>query len=135
MGLTYLLDTNTCIDLIRGRSVRVLGRLKSLAPDDVAVSTITVSELEYGAHKSANPSRNRAALEKFLLPLEILSYDEAAAAAYGKLRAYLEALGTPIGPMDTLIAAHARSLELILVSNNTKEFKRVPDLCLVDWTV
>jgi tRNA(fMet)-specific endonuclease VapC len=90
--------------------------------------------LEFGAAKSLHPQRNRAALEQFLLPLEILDYQAAASVHYGDIRARLEKAGTPIGPLDTLIAAHARSLNAALVTNNVGEFRRVPGLKVVDWT-
>lgn len=134
MGLTHLLDTNICIAVIRQRSPRVLTRLQRMSPGSVGVSTITVSELECGAAKSSNPQRNRAALEQFLLPLEILDYDSSAAFQYGEIRARLEKAGTPIGPLDTLIAAHAKSLNTMLVTNNLSEFRRVAGLKVEDWT-
>jgi tRNA(fMet)-specific endonuclease VapC len=134
MGLTHCLDTNICVAVIRLRSHRVLDRLQTMAPGSVGVSIITVSELEFGAAKSQNPQRNRLALEQFLLPLEILGYDSSAATHYGDVRARLEKAGTPIGPLDTLIAAHARSLNVALVTNNVSEFRRVPGLKVEDWT-
>lgn len=134
MGLTHLLDTNICVAVIRLRSNRVLARLQKMTPGSLGVSVITVSELEFGAAKSQNPQRNRLALEQFLLPLEILEYDSAAAIHYGNVRAQLENAGTPIGPLDTLIAAHARSLNAALVTNNLSEFRRVPGLLVEDWT-
>lgn len=134
MGLTHLLDTNICVAIIRVRSARALARLRQMTPGEVGVSMITVSELQFGAAKSQNPQRNRTALEQFLLPLEILEYDLAAATHYGAVRAHLENTGVPIGPLDTLIAAHARSLNATLVTNNTSEFCRVPGLKIEDWT-
>lgn len=134
MGLTHLLDTNICVVVIRMRSPRALARLQTMTPGSVGVSIITVSELQFGAAKSQNPQRNRQALEQFLLPLEILDYDSAAAAHYGDVRAALEKAGTPIGPLDTLIAAHARSLNVAVVTNNLSEFRRVPGLKVEDWT-
>ena len=134
MGLTHLLDTNICVAVIRLRSPRVLARLQTMTPGSVGVSIITVSELQFGAAKSQNPQRNRQALEQFLLPLEILDYDSAAATFYGDVRARLEKIGTPIGPLDTLIAAHARSLNTVLVTNNLSEFRRVSGLKVEDWT-
>jgi tRNA(fMet)-specific endonuclease VapC len=133
MGLTHLLDTNICVAIIRMRSPRALARLQTMTPGSVGVSIITVSELQFGASKSQNPQRNRSALEQFLLPLEILDYNSAAATAYGEVRARLEKVGTPIGPLDTLIAAHARSLNVALVTNNISEFQRVPGLKVEDW--
>jgi tRNA(fMet)-specific endonuclease VapC len=134
MGLTHLLDTNICVAVIRQRAPRTLARLQRMTPGSVGVSIITVSELECGAAKSLHPSRNRAALEQFLLPLEILNYGAVAAFYYGEVRARLEKAGTPIGPLDTLIAAHAKSLNVTLVTNNLGEFRRVSGLKTEDWT-
>jgi tRNA(fMet)-specific endonuclease VapC len=134
MGLTHLLDTNICVAVIRQRAPRILARLQRMTPGSVGVSIITVSELECGAAKSLHPSRNRAALEQFLLPLEILNYGATAAFHYGEIRARLEKAGTPIGPLDTLIAAHAKSLNVTLVTNNLAEFRRVAGLKVEDWT-
>lgn len=100
---------------------------------EVAVSSITVAELEYGADKSSRPEQNRNALLAFLSPLEILAFDEMAVLHYGEIRAYLEKTGKIIGAMDVLIAAYARSISLTLVTNNTKEFSRVPNLRLENW--
>jgi tRNA(fMet)-specific endonuclease VapC len=133
MGLTHLLDTNICVAIIRRRAPEVLAGLQQMVPGSVGVSIITVAELEFGAAKSLHPQRNRDALEQFLLPLEILDYDSAAAQHYGDLRLQLENAGTPIGPLDTLIAAQARSLNATLVTNNLDEFRRVPGLEVVDW--
>ena len=134
MGLTHLLDTNICVAVIRQRSPRVLARLQRMTPGSVGVSMVTVLELQFGAAKSLHPRRNRAALEQFLLPLEILDYGAAAAFQYGEVRARLEKAGTPIGPLDTLIAAHAKSLNTTLVTNNLAEFRRVAGLRVEDWT-
>src|ERR1039457_764705 len=118
MGLTHLLDTNICVAVIRQHSPRVLTKLQRMTPGSVGVSIITVSELQFAAAKSLHPQRNRAALEQFLLPLEILDCGASAAFHYGEVRARLEKAGTPIGPLDTLIAAHAKSLNVTLVTNN-----------------
>ena len=134
MGLTHLLDTNICVAVIRQRAPRILAKLQRMTPGSVGVSIITVSELECGAAKSLHPQRNRAALEQFLLPLEILNYGATAAFHYGEIRARLEKAGTPIGPLDTLIAAHAKSLNVTLVTNNLGEFRRVAGLKVEDWT-
>lgn len=99
----------------------------------VLEANITVSELRYGVEKSTRPQQNRAALEQFLLPLEVMGFGEEATKHYGCIRATLESRGTPIGPLDTLIAAHALSLGATLVTN-TREFERVPDLRMEDWT-
>jgi len=92
-----------------------------------------LSELEYGAAKSARPAQNKICLLEFLAPLEIISYDDVAAQEYGKIRTYLEQQGTPIGSMDMLIAAHALSLDCTLVTNNEREFSRVPSLKIENW--
>ena len=102
--------------------------------DSVCISTITLAELQYGVRKSAQPEKNQLALSQFLIPLEIVGFDLKAAVEYGEIRATLEKDGTPIGPLDTLIAAHAKSLNLILVTNNEKEFKRVAGLEVENWT-
>lgn len=100
---------------------------------DIGLSTITVSELEYGVSKSKNRRLNELRVEEFLSPLEILPYDEIAAGIYGNIRFQLEKCGVPIGPLDLLIAAHALSKNLILVTNNEKEFKRVENLEIENW--
>jgi tRNA(fMet)-specific endonuclease VapC len=129
-----MLDTNACIGLIRNRTPRLLDRLKEQSIDDVCVSSITVAELEHGVAKSNHPSQNREALDRFLVPLNIAAFDHEDGQAYGRVRAHLEARGTPIGSLDTLIAAHALSLGLTLVTNNTREFSRVPGLVVEDWS-
>lgn len=131
--MKYLLDTNICIGMIRQKPLKLLERLVQLVPGEVGVSTITVSELAYGAQKSDLPEKNLTALEKLLLPLEIVVYDYNASIAYGKVRAHLEKLGQPIGPMDMLIGSHALSLDVVLVTNNMREFERIPGLKLEDW--
>jgi tRNA(fMet)-specific endonuclease VapC len=132
--MEYLLDTNICIYIIKKRPASVLKKFESLSPGDVAISSITLAELYYGIMKSSNPRKNQEALDKFLIPLEILEFDYAATIEYGKIRADLEKKGTPIGPLDTLIASHAKSLNLALVTNNEKEFERIPDLKIKNWT-
>ena len=129
----YLLDTNICIYIIKKHPIKVLNRLRQQSVGEVAVSSITLAELEYGADKSSRPEQNRNALLSFLSPLEILAFDEMAALHYGEIRAYLEKTGKIIGAMDMLIAAHARSISLTLVTNNTKEFSRIPNLNLENW--
>jgi tRNA(fMet)-specific endonuclease VapC len=128
------LDTNVCIWLIRQRPVRVVDRLREASPEGVAISAITLAELEFGAARSSEPQRAWAALERFAAPFEVLPFGASATRAYGRLRAYLQQRGTPIGPMDLLIAAHAVSLGLTLVTNNLREFSRVPGLHAEDWT-
>lgn len=132
--MTHLLDTNVCIDVIRSRQLNLVQRIASYAVDALAISAITVSELQYGVAKSKNPEANRIALLEFLVPFAVISYDEAAAGSYGAIRAHPEHQGTPIGPMDILIAAHALSRGLVLVTNNEKVFRRVPGLAVENWT-
>ena len=131
--MKYLLDTKICIALIRQRPAGLLQRLTALEPGEVGLSSITLAELIYGAAKSSQTEQNLAALEQFLLPLELVNFDESAATAYGQIRDGLEREGKVIGSMDMLIAAHALSLNTILVTNNTKEFGRVSGLLLEDW--
>lgn len=131
--MKYMLDTNVCVELIRKQPTKLVDHLNQLRAGDVGVSAITVSELQHGVHKSKNPEQNIAALEQFLLPLLVAEYDYDAASVYGQVRAYLERVGSPIGSMDLLIAAHALSLNAILVTNNVREFARVPDLQVEDW--
>lgn len=131
--MRFMLDTNICIFLIRKRSVKVLQEIRKHQPEDIAVSAITVAELEHGCEKSADPDRNRLALMEFLSPFTILAFDDTAALAYGSIRTDLEGKGTPIGSMDLLIAAHSKSRNLAVVTNNTREFERVEGLAVVDW--
>lgn len=131
--MRYLLDTNICIYIIRHHPPQVIDRLKACGIGDVAVSSITLAELEYGIAKSSRPEQNREALLSFITPLEIIPFDDHAALHYGEIRAGLERSGQGIGGMDTLIAAHARSIPLTLVTNNAREFERVPHLLVEDW--
>ena len=130
--MKYLLDTNICIYLINERPAGVLAKFKRHRIGDVGVSSVTVSELAYGVAKSGS-ARNRAALDAFLTPLTAIEYDTEAAFVYGELRSVLERKGTPIGPLDLLIAAHALSRQLVLVTNNEKEFRRVGKLKVENW--
>ena len=131
--MRYMLDTNTCIFLIKRKPAVVIDRLRTLQPSDVGISAVTLAELMFGVAKSARPEQNRDALSAFLAPLEIAEFGGDAAACYGALRAGLEKQGRPIGAMDMLIAAHALSLSVALVTNNTREFGRVPGLRVEDW--
>ena len=130
--MQFMLDTNICIYAIKHRPPEVLAALRRHEADGLGVSSITVAELFFGVAKSGS-LRNRLALQQFLEPLEIADFDRAAAAAYGPLRATLEAAGTPIGALDTQIAAHALALGVTLVSHNMREFARVPGLRLANW--
>ena len=128
-----MLDTNTCIYIIKKKPTDVLERFRQTRISQVGISSITLSELEYGVAKSSKPEQNQIALLQFLAPLEILSYGDDAAPQYGRLRAFLENQGTPIGSLDMLLAAHALSIGCILVTNNEKEFSRVPNLQINNW--
>ncbi|WP_036485330.1 type II toxin-antitoxin system VapC family toxin [Myxosarcina sp. GI1] len=131
--MKFLLDTNICIYIIKQKPLEVLQKFNAYDLGDIGISSITVAELEFGVQKSQFPEKNRQALTQFLLPLTVVDFDPAAAAMYGMVRAILEKQGTTIGSLDTLIAAHALSLELTLVTNNTREFSRVPNLKLENW--
>lgn len=128
----YLLDTNICIYIINRKPPEVFRHFDGLSVGEIAISSITGAELAHGVAKSGSP-RNQQALEKFLTPLDILPFDAQAMQHYGRLRAQLEKQGTPIGPLDTLIAAHALALGCTLVTNNLREFERVPGLSLENW--
>lgn len=128
----YLLDTNICIYIINRRPPGVFAHFEALRAGEVAISSITGSELHFGVARSGS-SRNLLALEKFLAPLVIAPFDATAMHHYGTLRHRLDAQGTPIGAMDMLIAAHALALNITLVTNNLREFSRVPGLKLENW--
>ena len=131
--MTYMLDTNICIYAIKNKPEQVLRRLKDNLPKGLCISAITLAELEHGVEKSVNPEKNQMALIQFLAILDILPFDDLAAAEYGNICAYLQKRGTPIGTMDMLIAGHARAEGLILVTNNVREFMRVPNLGIKNW--
>ncbi len=131
--MKYLLDTNICIYIIKNSPSSVIKKFQSLLIGDVGISSITLAELEYGVAKSAHKTKNQEALNSFILPLEILDFDADAASAYGRIRADLESTGKPIGSMDMMIAAHALSLNVILVTNNQSEFVRISNLQLENW--
>lgn len=131
--MKYILNTNICIYLIKKKPISVLNRLSKIKIKEVGISSITLSELEYGAAKSSNPDKNRVALIEFASFLEIYNYDAKAAREYGIIRADLERSGKTIGAMDMLIAAQAKCLKLALVTNNEKEFNRIPGLKIENW--
>jgi tRNA(fMet)-specific endonuclease VapC len=131
--MKYLLDTNICIYIIKRKPPKIFKKFESLKINDVAISSITLAELEYGVYKSTQPEKNMIALVKFLVPISILPYEDNAAKAFGIIRANLEPKGQSIGPYDLLIAAHAYSLGLILITNNIKEFKKIKELKLGNW--
>lgn len=127
-----LLDTNICIYIINMRPPEVLARFREYRLGEIGICSVVAAELAYGVAKSRS-ARNRSALEMFLAPLEVLPFDQAAVWAYGDLRASLEREGQPIGALDTMIAAHALSVDAPLVTHNTREFARVPGLRLENW--
>jgi tRNA(fMet)-specific endonuclease VapC len=129
----YLLDTNICIYIIKRKPESVLTKLSQIPLGQIGISSITIAELDYGARKSANPEKNISALNQFLIPFEIFNFDYNATIEYGIIRSSLEKKGTPIGPLDTLIAAHAKSLNYSLVTNNEREFQRVEGLEVENW--
>jgi tRNA(fMet)-specific endonuclease VapC len=133
--MRYLLDTNTLIYALnaRPRHQAILERLDREEPEDLFISAITLAELRYGAAKSRRREANLQKVQRVAQALNVSAFDDAAAAAYGGLRAELEGAGTPIGPLDTLIAAHALSLGMTLVTANTREFARVRALRLESW--
>ena len=132
--MTHLLDTNHCIFIIKNKFPQAWKKLARHPVGAIGISSVTASELWFGVEKSEQKEKNTRALVKFLLPLEIAPFEEEAAERYGKIRAVLEKAGTPIGSLDCLIAAHAVALGVVLVTNNTNEFQRVPGLQLEDWT-
>ncbi|AIS11310.1 type II toxin-antitoxin system tRNA(fMet)-specific endonuclease VapC [Pseudomonas sp. 22526] len=130
--LKYMLDTNICIFTIKNKPERVREAFNR-QHGRLCISSVTLMELIYGAEKSAAPERNLSVIEGFVARLEVLAYDYEAAIHSGQLRAELARAGTPIGPYDQLIAGHARSQGLVLVTNNVREFERVPGLRIEDW--
>jgi tRNA(fMet)-specific endonuclease VapC len=131
--MKLMLDTNICIYIIKQQPVAVLKRFLEYQIGDIGISSITLSELRYGVAKSTHQEKNTKALDEFITPLEVVSFGEEAAHVYGTIRATLEKAGTPIGSMDMLIAAHAVSLGIPLVTNNAREFVRIPALTILDW--
>ena len=131
--IRFMLDTNTCIYIIKQKPAKVIERFRQTEVSQIGISSITLSELQFGVAKSSRPEQNQIALTQFVAPLEIMAYDDGAAQYYGDLRAGLERAGAPIGAMDMLIAAHALSLDCILITNNQKEFARIPNLKIDNW--
>jgi tRNA(fMet)-specific endonuclease VapC len=132
--MKYLLDTNICIYLINEKPKKVLAKFEQYQIDEFGISSITHAELQYGVQKSRHKSTNQNALDEFLTPLTILPFQGIKLVVhYGEIRAFLESMGQTIGPLDMLIAAHALSLDLTIVSNNIKEFSRVPKLKCENW--
>ena len=131
--MKYLLDTNACVDFLNRRYRGVTERIQSASPDDLALSSVVVAELRYGADRSVKRAENHDRLDVLTTEIQCLDFDLAAARVYGRLRAALEAGGEPIGPYDMMIAAHALSQRLILVTDNEREFRRVEGLEIENW--
>ena len=133
--MTYMLDTNICIYAIKNKPERVLEKIKENLSKGICISAITLAELQHGVEKSMNPEKNSMALLQFLSILDVLPFDDLASVEYGKICAYLQKQGTPIGTMDMLISAHAKAENLIIVTNNVREFERVPNLKIENWAI
>jgi tRNA(fMet)-specific endonuclease VapC len=131
--MAYLLDTNACSDYFTARYPKVVARIQACSPDDLRLSVVVVAELRYGADHSSRRRAHHARIDALIEEIEVLDFDLRAAAMYGRVRARLEAGGTPIGPNDMLIAAHAMSRGLTVVTDNTREFKRVKGLKVESW--
>ena len=131
--MKIMLDTNICIYLIKKQPSSVLERFTTFPVGDIGISVVTLAELHYGVEKSRHQARNRTALDQFIAPLEVAEFDREASHVYGRLRAVLEETGTLVGGMDLLIAAHAVSLGARLVTNNVREFRRIPGLRVENW--
>ena len=128
-----MLDTNICIYTIKQKPIEVLNRFKQEIPDGLCISAITLAELKHGIEKSVKPERNELALAQLLAALTVIPFDDLAAVEYGKIYACLQKQCTPIDTMDMLIAASALSEGMTLVTNNTREFERIPELSLENW--
>lgn len=131
--MRLMLDTNICIALIKQKPANVVKKFNDYQVGDICISSVTLAELRYGVAKSQFQQKNQAALDNFMMPLEVAFFDEAVANMYGILRASLEQKGTPIGAMDLMIGAHALSKNLTILTNNVREFNRIPHLVVVDW--
>ena len=131
--MEYLLDTNICIYIIKKKPEEVRQRFLKIPMGQIGISSITLAELHYGVCKSMHPEKNLRALNQFLVSLEIYDFDFYSAIEYGEVKGDLDRKGLPIGPLDTLIAAHAKRLEFTLVTNNEKEFTRVVGLKVENW--
>ena len=133
--MIFMLDTNICIYLLNRRTCyeNILARIDGLAYQQVVISSLTLAELKYGIAKSVKKESNRTKLGYFLYQFECLPFDAEATSCYGDIRIQLESKGTPIGSLDTLIAAHALSLAATLVTNNVREFKCVDGLAIENW--
>ena len=131
--MKYLLDTDICIYIIKNRFVELINKLREVGIENVGISTITIAELEYGVANSNRPQESMARLYEFLVPFSIIDFNFDCARCYGKIRKHLKDQGQPIGPLDTLISAIAMAQGHTLVTNNVKEFSRIPDLKIENW--
>jgi len=131
--MKYMLDTNVCIDYMRGTDQGIKNRLLACKEDELCISSITLSELLYGVNRSSNPVKNRNALYKLLVKIEVIDYGTEASEFYGIIRNELVRRGMVIGALDMLIAAHAMSNKLVLITHNTAEFGRISGLEIEDW--
>ena len=132
--MTYFLDSNICVYFLKGSFPALRRRLLSHRPAEITIPSLVKAELLYGAYKSQRSSQNEQAVNQFLLPYSIAPFGDSETTHYAQIRATLESAGTPIGPNDMIIAAIARANEGVLVTHNTSEFSRVPDLSFEDWT-
>lgn len=133
--MRYMLDTNICIYAIKHKPEQVFLKLQEHDPSEICISSLTYAELVHGVEKSQAIEKNRVALTLLLAGIEIMDFDSSAAESYGKIRAKLEKMGKPIGPLDMMIAGHAESLGYTVVTNNTREFMRVSGLKIENWAL
>jgi tRNA(fMet)-specific endonuclease VapC len=131
--MKYLFDTNICIYLLKKHYVKIAKKVEKIGIENIFISTISIAELEFGIAKSNKPEENEDTLYKFLVPFTTVTFDHNSARLYGKIRANLQKKGTPIGNMDMLIASVALANDMTIVTNNVKEFKRVPELIVENW--
>ena len=131
--MRFLLDTNTCIYIIKQKPPQVVEKFNSVAPADVGISSVTLAELEYGVFKSQRQEQNRIALRQFITSLTVVPFDSRTTEIYGQIRADLERKGIVVGALDLLIASQAMSLGLYLVTNNVRELSRIPGLTIENW--
>jgi tRNA(fMet)-specific endonuclease VapC len=131
--MKILLDTNICIYIIKRQPAAVFKHFMEYQAGDIGISSVTLAELCYGVAKSAQRERNAEALDEFIIPLEIVPFDEKVAPVYGSIRTAVEKAGKPLGSMDMLIAAHALTLGVPLVTNNVREFSHIPGLTIINW--
>ena len=129
----YMLDTDTCSHIIRERPIGVLEHFRKLAMEQICISTVTYAELLYGVERSSFKRINRPIIDDFVQHLDVIDWDNGAAEQYGKIRSDLKARGQPIGAMDMMIAAHAKSIKSVLVTNNQKHFARIKGLKVENW--